>query len=120
MLLLAVQKPQKVPRSRSGYQDVRMRAHAGDPRPCTLQIVSLIHANLTAASYPALNASSCMRKARGQGAATGALQLCGVTARCFDDAWRQHQSNAIHLHEQDVMKERDGRLASSAAPAAGR
>ena len=34
MLLLAVQKPQKVPRSRSGYQDVRMRAHAGDPRPC--------------------------------------------------------------------------------------
>ena len=34
MLLLAVQKPQKVPRSRSGYQDVRMRAHAGEPRPC--------------------------------------------------------------------------------------
>lgn len=33
MLLLAVQKPQNVPRSRSGYQDVRMRAHAGDPRP---------------------------------------------------------------------------------------
>ena len=34
-MLDAVQKPQKVPRSASGYQDVRMRAQAGAPRPCS-------------------------------------------------------------------------------------
>ena len=34
MLLEAVQKPQKVPRSLSGYHSVRMRAHAGAPSPC--------------------------------------------------------------------------------------
>lgn len=34
MLLEAVQKPQKVPRSLSGYQRVKMRAHAGAPKPC--------------------------------------------------------------------------------------
>jgi hypothetical protein len=36
MLLEAVQKPQKVPRSLSGYQRVRMRAHAGAPKPCAV------------------------------------------------------------------------------------
>ena len=35
MLLEAVQKPQNVPRSLSAYQDVRKRAHAGAPSPCT-------------------------------------------------------------------------------------
>ena len=35
MLLEAVQKPQKVPRSLSAYQEVRKRAHAGAPSPCT-------------------------------------------------------------------------------------
>ena len=34
MLLEAVQKPQKVPRSLSAYHEVRKRAHAGAPSPC--------------------------------------------------------------------------------------
>ena len=33
MLLEAVQKPQKVPRSLSAYHEVRKRAHAGAPSP---------------------------------------------------------------------------------------
>ena len=39
MLLEAVQKPQKVPRSLSGYHSVRMRAHAGAPSPCASAVV---------------------------------------------------------------------------------
>lgn len=34
ILLLAVQNPQKVPLSLSGYHTVNIRAQAGAPRPC--------------------------------------------------------------------------------------
>ena len=38
-LLEAVQKPQKVPRRASGYHDVRMRAQAGAPSPCSRPLI---------------------------------------------------------------------------------
>ena len=43
MLLEAVQKPQKVPRSLSAYQEVRKRAHAGAPSPYAKYLPASAH-----------------------------------------------------------------------------
>ena len=63
MLLEAVQKPQKVPRSLSGYHAVRMRAHAGAPRPCghfRFSTVALIHHAPRVTLHPAQSAGKML------------------------------------------------------------
>ena len=99
----AVQKPQNVPRRASGYHDVRMRAQAGAPSPCSRPLTpqksmksgkdeeapTQMLARAVAASPPPSSSVGCVRAPRTPDANLETPYMTGSTEVRAPTDWRR-------------------------------